>query len=252
MPNLTLRGKRLPPGQSVYVLGKGQAYAAYVRSYDAAYARRVAQLRGKGETPRRVRTQHELDRIVALVAEEKREPHQLSRGGRGYHVTAENPAFILVRKGERYPSTGRPVMYGGSDFPTLEKARARARRYSAALRRKLEIHDTSTGKLYPVEGTNPPRSRKGQRRRTTRKAGRAIAGGGRSRTRDNPPLVVVNPPRGARVAGVLGVPLEIKYKHAQDGKYYRHTFKRGDVIELMADGSFRVRNRDGKTLWGDF
>lgn len=191
--------------------------------------------------------------------------------------------YVFVRR-----ATGSA--YGGSDFPTLEKARARGRKLSARLRHSLDIQDVRTGQRYPLEAlrTNKKSSRATvQRRRSTRKAGRSVAGGGRYvaqemralkrgsshvRTpaqavavgleraraagvkvpRRNPPLVIVNPPGAARVVATLGYPVEIRYRHAQDGHYYKHAFKTGDVIELLADGSFRVRNKRGKTLWGDF
>ena len=48
-----------------------------------------------------------------------------------------------------------------------------------------------------------------------------------------------------------GDPLEIKYRHAEDGKYYVHTFGKGDELRTMPDGSLRIANPD-RSLWRDF
>ena len=70
----------------------------------------------------------------------------------------------------------------------------------------------------------------------------------------NPGLTVfANPGKGPRVVGVLTSRVyAIQYRHATDGKDYEHKFKPGVKIELLADGSLRVRSTRGKPLWGNF
>src|SRR5574337_338448 len=55
----------------------------------------------------------------------------------------------------------------------------------------------------------------------------------------NPPLVVIGNPG----AHTLGYPLSIRYQHAEDGLFYEHKFGDDDVIELMQDGTLRIRNK---------
>jgi hypothetical protein len=45
---------------------------------------------------------------------------------------------------------------------------------------------------------------------------------------------------------------EIAYKHNEDGKAYKHTFKPGVCLELLSDGSIRIYSRTGKPLWRNF
>lgn len=44
---------------------------------------------------------------------------------------------------------------------------------------------------------------------------------------------------------------EVRYRHAKDGKWYKHPFTSQSTIELLRDGSFRVFSPSGKQLWGD-
>ena len=219
-------------------------------------------------------------------------------GGRGYHVTAENPRRRLegrrggdAARGARERTIRQVTTLDGRTvrlpFPMKEGDYAAWQKTPAGREWRHEHLERPRGNPGPTQ-TNKKSSRATvQRRRSTRKAGRSVAGGGRyvaqemralkrgsshvrtpaqavavglSRARAagvkvprrNPPLVIVNPPGAARVVATLGYPVEIRYRHAQDGHYYKHAFKTGDVIELLADGSFRVRNKRGKTLWGDF
>lgn len=133
---------------------------------------------------------------------------------------------------------------------------------------------------YNVTANRPRRTRAGKAaRKAARKAGRFVAaemralkrGSKRVRSRKqavavglsraraagvkvprpNPPLVVVNPPY--KVRAVLGKALELRYRHASDGRLYKHAFAPGKArIQLLEDGSIRVVRSDGKTLWGDF
>lgn len=43
-------------------------------------------------------------------------------------------------------------------------------------------------------------------------------------------------PRTAIVATLLGAPKELVYRHAKDGKLYRHKFKAGDTVHYTHDG----------------
>lgn len=63
-----------------------------------------------------------------------------------------------------------------------------------------------------------------------------------------------NPPRGTTGRGtkVSGRVYEIRYKHAADGKNYRHPFKAGVCAELLPDGSVRLYHAKGKPLMRDF
>jgi len=60
--------------------------------------------------------------------------------------------------------------------------------------------------------------------------------------------VLGNPP--AKVAGTLSRRLyELRYKHAADGKDYRHPFGPGASVLLLTDGSVLIRSK--KRLWAD-
>jgi hypothetical protein len=71
----------------------------------------------------------------------------------------------------------------------------------------------------------------------------------RAGVHENPTLAVLgNPP--ARVVGTLSRRLyELRYKHASDGKDYRHPFGPGASILLLADGSVLIRSK--QRLWED-
>lgn len=63
------------------------------------------------------------------------------------------------------------------------------------------------------------------------------------------PLYQSNPP-GARTIGAQV--MQIKYRHAGDGKYYRHDFERaGTRLTAQPDGSLRIANPTAR-LWGDY
>lgn len=71
------------------------------------------------------------------------------------------------------------------------------------------------------------------------------------RTRQNPPLAVfANPPHGGRLLSDRAYGLE--YRHAGDGKDYRHDFATGVRIECMGDGSVRLYRMDRKPVWEEF
>lgn len=72
------------------------------------------------------------------------------------------------------------------------------------------------------------------------------------RTRKNPPLVTFGNP-GKLVCLSKNV-VDIRYQHAQDGKYYHHEFKPGQVqIHAEAGGNVAfLRRVDGKPLIEDY
>jgi hypothetical protein len=72
-----------------------------------------------------------------------------------------------------------------------------------------------------------------------------------------------NPPRkrGSRVTTFRRNPagqlitervLEIKYRHAADGKWYKHTFKAGVCAMLMDNGTVVLYQKNGKPVAQDF
>ncbi len=65
--------------------------------------------------------------------------------------------------------------------------------------------------------------------------------------------VHVNPPRRRGSARIISRNVyEISYRHAADGKNYKHEFGPGVMLSLWtADGSLRLHNRDGKPLAQD-
>lgn len=83
--------------------------------------------------------------------------------------------------------------------------------------------------------------------------GRCLHSVATSAPRKNPPLVVFGNPGGSRGGKVLSrQAISIRYVHATDGQRYEHKFGKGDVIECLPDGSFRLYNANGKRLWKDF
>ena len=70
----------------------------------------------------------------------------------------------------------------------------------------------------------------------------------RRRYRENPPLVVVNPPE----RRLLGTPVLIQYRHAEDGEFYEHKFSKGARVYLLSDGSVRIEHAKRKPMWGEF
>lgn len=64
----------------------------------------------------------------------------------------------------------------------------------------------------------------------------------------NPPLVVFGNPRRPIISKRV---YEIAYKHAEDGKAYKHDFASGVCCELLPDGSARLYRMDGKPVWED-
>lgn len=62
---------------------------------------------------------------------------------------------------------------------------------------------------------------------------------------ENPLLATVhNPPR-AKVADVMSERVyEVRYRHAQDGKRYRHTFKPGVRMLALTDGTILLEGPD--------
>lgn len=74
----------------------------------------------------------------------------------------------------------------------------------------------------------------------------------RRRVRNNPPLVIFSNPRGARI--VSHDVIEIKYRHADDGRLYRHRFARNQV-EIVGNGrSTRcvLRRKDGRPILREY
>jgi hypothetical protein len=70
------------------------------------------------------------------------------------------------------------------------------------------------------------------------------------RARKNPSIVTFGNPGGIMSRDVV----EIRYKHAEDGKYYKHSFKPGTVQLFAADGSNRATllRVDGKPLTSEY
>lgn len=76
-------------------------------------------------------------------------------------------------------------------------------------------------------------------------AGQALQG-----IHKNPTLAVLGNPRGAKVVGTLSRRLyELRYKHAKDGKDYRHPFGPGASVVLLSDGNVLIRAKH--RLWED-
>lgn len=46
--------------------------------------------------------------------------------------------------------------------------------------------------------------------------------------------------------------IEIRYRHAEDGKLYRHPFGAGVVAEVLPDGSVLLYHAKGKPLAREF
>lgn len=74
----------------------------------------------------------------------------------------------------------------------------------------------------------------------------------RQRARSNPPLLIFSNPRGGRI--VSHDVIEIKYRHAEDGRLYRHKFAR-DQVEIIGNGrSHRcvLRRKDGRPILREY
>lgn len=75
-------------------------------------------------------------------------------------------------------------------------------------------------------------------------AGRALTQLMAGKARANPPT---------RAAVVSRDVHEIRYRHAENGLDYFHTFNRNDVeLIAMSDGTLRLRSRKGNPLWENF
>lgn len=72
------------------------------------------------------------------------------------------------------------------------------------------------------------------------------------RARNNPPLVIFGNPPSARV--VSRDVVEIRYRHAEDGRLYKHTFKRGQVVLIANGKSARcvLKRKDGRAILREF
>lgn len=59
---------------------------------------------------------------------------------------------------------------------------------------------------------------------------------------------------GKDAAHMIGISVfEIRYRHAADGKDYKHPFETDDVILLgMPDGSLKIESASGNRLWQHF
>lgn len=65
----------------------------------------------------------------------------------------------------------------------------------------------------------------------------------------NPALVIYGNPPGRHIGReVYGV----EYRHAKDGKDYRHDFEGGAELWGLEDGSLLIRSRKGRRHWEDF
>lgn len=64
-------------------------------------------------------------------------------------------------------------------------------------------------------------------------------------------LTVFANPRRSKAAVLSQHVEQVRYRHAEDGKWYKHDFDPGASIELMRDGSARIRRKDGKPVWFD-
>lgn len=148
------------------------------------------------------------------------------------HVTFKHPAYD-ERGGLDYD------VYADTKADAVKRARRRAR------------DDGHTGTLYfkaeevPDDMANP----RGRKRKRTRKNDGAQSGGIHiDIASHNPPFAVFGNPGGS----VMGEVVEIRYKHHDDGKYYRHPFRAGVLAIALKGGAVLLRHRQGKPLWEDF
>jgi len=81
-------------------------------------------------------------------------------------------------------------------------------------------------------------------------AKKKTAGTKTKRTRRNPPLVVFANPRGGLC--MSREVIQIAYRHADDGKLYRHEFARGVHMQALPDGSLHIHAAGNKRLWGEY
>ena len=136
---------------------------------------------------------------------------------------------------------------GGHVFETLEAARRRGKRISAARRRALVVRDLETGAEHVLELARPSSS---SSRATVATVTGAVPHAHRKR---NPPLPVrtFTGKSGHLVSEHV---LALEYKHAASVQRtpYRHDF--GGEVELWAlrDGSLLLRGGHGQRLWEDF
>ena len=64
--------------------------------------------------------------------------------------------------------------------------------------------------------------------------------------------VFANPRRRPRTVGTLTDRIEeIRYQHAEDGKWYKHKFEDGASIKLRDDGTALIARDDGRQVWLD-
>ena len=68
--------------------------------------------------------------------------------------------------------------------------------------------------------------------------------------RANPPLLILNPPRGR--SDWSNAVEEIRYRHAHDGKYYKHPFEKGVALRGNPDGTATLYRPDGRPVWEQF
>lgn len=69
------------------------------------------------------------------------------------------------------------------------------------------------------------------------------------RFRRNPALAILANPASKPLASEV---YEIAYKHADDGRAYKHAFHGGVRATLNGDGSVTLRHRGRKALWADY
>lgn len=78
---------------------------------------------------------------------------------------------------------------------------------------------------------------------------------GAKNVRRNPPIFTGGKRKvSGSPAHLIGMSVyEIRYRHANDGKDYKHPFERDDVLMLgMPDGSLKIESASGKKLWQNF
>lgn len=79
---------------------------------------------------------------------------------------------------------------------------------------------------------------------------RTVRRAAKRRAKANPPLAIFANPRGAPLLSKQVI--AIAYRHAEDGKQYKHEFAPGVEMRCLPDGSIHIRSPRGVRLWGDY